>query len=484
MGVDKANVRYVVHFNPSRSLEAYAQESGRAGRDGRASHCLLLGTSGDRAAMRRWMADDIIPIEFLRAVYAALKRASRGRFALVDVDQVAAAIAEDEARSHDETEVRVAISLLERAGLTQRHLDAPRQVVLEPASPLGGWPPELAALRAILEQASGRAVVESLELAERLELPLPELELRLLEWRDRGWLSYRPQARQALVELMPPPADAPRRVEGLVETWKTGQEQRLDLVLKYASLRTCRHAAIARHFGLEAPPRCNACDICAPTGSAAMAEAAQPAPVLDRHPADIVLECVGTLPFRLGRTGLVRVLRGSVQAAVKEDRCGLFGALGSLPASQIEREIERLVEEGYLARDDSEFRLLSLTERGREKAPEPPPLPPPPVVPRPARPERVRRSSAEPGPPPEELVWDEAAEDLFERLRSWRRIEASRQGLPPYCIFQDATLREVAARRPTDERGLARIKGFGATRLERYGADLLALLAEPIPEEA
>lgn len=479
MGVDKANVRYVVHFNPARSLEAYAQESGRAGRDGQPAHCLLLMTAGDRATMRRWLADDVIPIGFLRAVYAALKRERRGPFALLDPARVASGLSEDEGRSHDETEVRVAISLLERAGLVRRHLDLPRQVRIE-VGPGAAGSEEIGRLVAALGGSAGGPVVDSLALAERAGLEPARLETRLLDWQEQGWLHYRPLGRQALVELLPPPADAVQRVEALVEQWQTSQEQRLDLVLAYAGLSTCRHAAIARHFGLSAPPRCGACDNCAPAGSAATADAA-PTAALERHPADLILECVGSLPFGLGRTGLARVLRGSVQAAVKVDRCRNFGALASLPISQVEREIERLIEQGYLARDESEYRRLSVTQLGREKEPEPPPPPPSVPAPRAARPPSPVRAPRGANRPPfeDEPGWDDEAEDRFERLRSWRRIEASRQALPPYVIFHDATLRELAARRPTDDAGLARIKGFGAARLERYGADVLALLRDP-----
>ncbi len=484
MGVDKANVRFVVHFNPSRSLEAYAQESGRAGRDGRPSHCLLLSTPGDRATMRRWLADDVIPITFLRAVYGGVKRASRGAYGLVDAAQLATTLTQDEAQTHDDTEVRVAISLLERAGLVKRHLDLPREVSLEFLAPPEELPAELEALLLGLGQRGGRITLDTLELAELAQIPPPEIEPRLLDWQEQGWLRYRPMARQLLVELLPPPEDAPRRVDALVESWRTGQEQRLDVVLQYAGLRTCRHAAISRHFGLETAPRCEACDNCAPHGSAGTAadEPPREAPPLDRHPADIILDCVESLPFGLGRPGLIRVLKGSVQAAVKDDRTPHFGHLAALPNSHIGREIDRLLEEGYLARDESEYRRLSVTEQGRQKEPEAPPEPPKPKgAPRaPAEPRAPRTSwgGRQPAEPLDEPGWDEAAEDLFERLRSWRRIEASQQGVPPYVIFHDSTLRELAARRPADEAALARVKGMGQAKLEKYGAELLELLNE------
>jgi ATP-dependent DNA helicase RecQ len=65
---------------------------------------------------------------------------------------------------------------------------------------------------------------------------------------------------------------------------------------------------------------------------------------------------------------------------------------------------------------------------------------------------------------------------LFEALRDWRRERAKEQGVPPYVIFHDSTLREVAARRPSSLRELSVIEGIGDTKLERHGESLLSAL--------
>ena len=65
---------------------------------------------------------------------------------------------------------------------------------------------------------------------------------------------------------------------------------------------------------------------------------------------------------------------------------------------------------------------------------------------------------------------------LFEHLRAWRREEASRQGLPPYVIFHDRTLQEIAAVRPTSLDALAGVGGVGASKLERYGEAVLRVV--------
>jgi ATP-dependent DNA helicase RecQ len=74
------------------------------------------------------------------------------------------------------------------------------------------------------------------------------------------------------------------------------------------------------------------------------------------------------------------------------------------------------------------------------------------------------------------------AEPVFERLRAWRTAVAKEQGMPPYVIFHDATLRLIAAAPPSTLAGLALVNGVGETKLARYGQQILDVLAEAGPE--
>ena len=70
------------------------------------------------------------------------------------------------------------------------------------------------------------------------------------------------------------------------------------------------------------------------------------------------------------------------------------------------------------------------------------------------------------------------ARERFEALRAWRRQEAMGQGVPPYVVFHDRTLLELAADPPTDHQALARVPGVGRAKLERYGEALLMVLQD------
>jgi DNA helicase-2/ATP-dependent DNA helicase PcrA len=70
-------------------------------------------------------------------------------------------------------------------------------------------------------------------------------------------------------------------------------------------------------------------------------------------------------------------------------------------------------------------------------------------------------------------------EELFERLREWRKARADEESVPAYVVFTDATLQLIAEQRPTSAPALLRISGVGPAKLERYGADLLEVVEQP-----
>ena len=77
-------------------------------------------------------------------------------------------------------------------------------------------------------------------------------------------------------------------------------------------------------------------------------------------------------------------------------------------------------------------------------------------------------------------VIEPAARPLWDKLRAWRLDQARRQELPPYVIFHDSTLIEVARRRPDCLPALAAIPGIGRSKLERYGTALLAIVSDAV----
>ncbi len=98
-----------------------------------------------------------------------------------------------------------------------------------------------------------------------------------------------------------------------------------------------------------------------------------------------------------------------------------------------------------------------------------------PRPPRAERPERGRVTTTAP-------VGGTVDSGLYEALRLWRLAEAKGQGIPPYVIFHDSVLRDLAALRPASLDELAQVKGVGASKLERYGRLVLGVLTAQVPD--
>ena len=266
---------------------------------------------------------------------------------------------------------------------------------------------------------------------------------------------------------------AGRRIDSKEAPDEVKQVQMRKLRQFYAMLEgvTCRAAAVRRYFGEEGVESCGVCDIClAPPSGVDASQAAQKA-----------LSAAHRLGGRFGRGRLIDHLLGKTkEVSQAEAQMSTFG-IGKEFSPQAWRDLlDTLVFEGLLREDPNDGRpLIGLGDadgvrqvyRGERRValrqqPESAE-----VGGRSGGKTRKRRDG-------QALVVAPGDQALFEALRSWRREQAQTQHVPPYVIFHDATLAEIAAARPTTAAALAKAGGVGQGKLDRYGEAVLKVVRD------
>jgi ATP-dependent DNA helicase RecQ len=232
---------------------------------------------------------------------------------------------------------------------------------------------------------------------------------------------------------------------------------------QFCSGVACRHRAIVGYFGQELPgENCGACDVC--LGDLDLVEGATTI-------AQKVLSCVLRLDERFGADYTAKVLAGSAEARILElghDRLSTYGLLKEHGAKPIREWIEQLVGQKFLAKI-GEFNTLEVTDRGRRllKGEGSPQLLKPKEASRESRAGRAAEDS-----------WEGVDRGLFEELRKLRTTLAAERGVPPYVVFGDAALRDMARRRPSTLDAFVQVRGVGQQKRADYGEMFLQTIAD------
>jgi len=261
-----------------------------------------------------------------------------------------------------------------------------------------------------------------------------------------------------------------RRLEGrpMAEEVKQVQTRKVRQLFAMLDGAVCRPQAVRRYFGETDAQPCGVCDICG-----------DPPATFDAVvPAQKALAAVQRLGERFGRTRVVDHLLGKTKDVQSwESNLSTWGIGADLSLTAWRDVIDHLLFEGLLVEDPNEGKpIIQLGDPEAVRA-----------VYRGERPIQVRKAPirvVEAERPRRNAGRNLAAEALdtdvrarFEVLRAWRRDRAAEQHVPPYVIFQDKTLVEIALSEPRNLDALGRISGVGAGKLERYGKGVLEALA-------
>ncbi len=252
----------------------------------------------------------------------------------------------------------------------------------------------------------------------------------------------------------------PVSFEPLVDEQRIARQQ-LRHVLNYAESSECRRAVQLRYFGEVLEGKCNACDNCI-----------EPRSMIDRTTeAKQFLSCIARLAQRRERYGaayVIEVLRGGeTQRVITRDHGSLstYGIGKDLGLHEWRDIARALLHQGLMTQSQDGYAVLSLNEaswqvlRGERTV----------QVGESVKPARGRKAA-------KPVASGDGDDALFQALRALRKRLADEAGMPPYIIFNDASLRDMAQRQPTTLEEFSSIAGVGQAKLARYGDQFVELI--------
>ena len=265
MGIDKPDIRYIVHWTLTGTLEEYCQEVGRAGRDGEDALCVLLFCNDDRG-LHEWFIKESTPDKqsLLKLLRVIENFKGSGRYRTISSEELEW-MSESKA-----TKILVCLSYLEKLGFLKRWYNVPSQLSVRFRGPwiegIEETEPSDAEQQHLLSILRGGNVRTVLELSEAIGLNPKAVMEQLAELQSEGYIQYWGQEDLLLIELLEDSELLSTLTDEQIEVgdYVRRKQSKIDQMVFYALEATCRMHVIRDYFdeSIDENYRCGACDLC------------------------------------------------------------------------------------------------------------------------------------------------------------------------------------------------------------------------------
>lgn len=487
LGVDKANIRFIIHSSIPGTVEEYFQEAGRSGRDGRRSFCILLYTYDDRSLQEWFIENSLVSREELIEIYETIENASEvENYRVISYDDIFWFV------DLDETKIRVGISHLERLGMIRRRPDIDSKITigrmfedeskaLETLSD-GIHKGKLRIINTVLEVMKQNATLDLPEFCNCYKFNPMRVVETLYDLEFEGLINLRRSARSMLFKIEKPVhALRKRRQKELgLDEYREHRYYKLDQMLGYAEIDSCRMQYIREYFGEKVTEDCGRCDNCRkqkgwqPTSPIQKAISSQriSGSAIDYFDEEMlnqaILATVRDLEGHAGKNVVADILKGSRAKMIltwKFYRLKTYGKLPYFRKEPLVETVKMLILKGLIEEirpDGFDYPVVTLSEKGKQFLRE-----------------REAAGRELPLPPaPDKLSM--GAQAIFNDLKKMRTRTRNQTGFLSFQIFPNKTLKDIAVLQPRSLAHLSFIRGISDSKLAQYGDEILKILVSHI----
>jgi ATP-dependent DNA helicase RecQ len=508
MGIDRADIRRVIHYNYPGSLEAYYQEAGRAGRDGEQSECVILYNFGDKFIHEFLIEMNNPGEQLVRDAWTYLRDyAEEEELQRLEIPQ--SEISANLRKAKSDQQISGTLKILEKNGYIERgfrqqnkghmkishdlkelyntHSNTRTQRSIFIARAIHYWKDQLShginVTYRDLEQASGLN-------SEQIKRVLRALNGSEIQWQA-------PFSGRAIVIKKD---DAEIDIDFTELNKKADYDyEKLDMVQRYIQTRQCRQNFMISYFGQSDDSyRCQTCDQCQ-TSRHGKVEVRH-ADLNEQKTLKIILRAADKHSGFIGKVKLAAMLSGSTSKQIFDSKLNFspyYGKLKQYEQTQIIEYIKSLESFDYLDRGFGKYPTVSISDRGRgalkggdirmEFSTRPP------------KKEKTgplfgnKKSTVKKAPPEPIIVQEEEnteaefsleipqikkefSQELYEKLRVTRNELATRLSVQPFQILNNMSLKEMATHRPQNTAELLKIHGVSTTKAEKMGPLFLEVI--------